>query len=65
MSARRTATPRVGATIVWQALTGERVRGAVWSAGPHAGTVWATPQGQPAAVLVVTRGGVFREVGRA
>lgn len=65
MTARRTATPRVGVTIAWESLAGEKVRGSVWSAGPHPGTVWAIPAGRPTAVLVVTRGGVFREVGRA
>ena len=64
MIARRTATPRIGVSIAWTALDGTKVRGSVWSAGPHAGTVWALPQGQPVAVLVVTRGGTFREVGR-
>lgn len=94
MIARPSCTPRVGVTIAWQALSGERVRGSVWSAGPHAGTVWAVPATtetdctdrwpeahtggyDPACcrfpkscsprspVLVSTRGGLFREVGRA
>ena len=64
MIARRTATPRVGVTLAWTALDGTKVRGSVWSAGPHPGTVWALPAGSPTAVLVLTRAGAFKEIGR-
>ena len=69
MTARRTWTPRVGATIVYTDQGGNTVRGTVWSLGPFAGHVWVTPYPTPiggsGAVLVVTRGGKYLEVGRA